>query len=159
MKIASWKRKKKGLKSYLKIKFLYSRGIKTCRGPKLEQIHKRSVSFSHFFPRYCKIEIRRAVLLEVFERVGYVDPFLPFFPIEYNRALMILNSGKNLSETIRENEEQQGFASFSARREGSGGNNRPWGVWPNGRNVTSNVTWLVARKFASRSRRSDCGAT
>lgn len=63
---------------------LYSRGIKTCRGPKLEQIHKRSVSFSHFFPkRYCKIEIRRAVLLEVFERVGYVDPFLPFFPIEY----------------------------------------------------------------------------
>lgn len=28
---------------------LYSRGIKTCRGPKLEQIHERSVSFSHFF--------------------------------------------------------------------------------------------------------------
>lgn len=30
---------------------LYSQGIKTCRGPKLEQIHKRSVSFSHFFPK------------------------------------------------------------------------------------------------------------
>lgn len=87
MKIASWKRKKKGLKSYLKIKFreFYILGAQIEYSPvkNSSKFTKDPSRFLIFFPRYCKIEIRRAVLLEVFERVGYVDPFLPFFPIEY----------------------------------------------------------------------------
>lgn len=86
MKIGSWKRKKKGLKSYLKIKFreFYILGEqKLVEAQNSSKFTKDPSRFLIFFPRYCKIEIRRAVLLEVFERVGYVDPFLPFFPIEY----------------------------------------------------------------------------
>lgn len=63
--------------------FIFS-GNKNLSRPKTRaNSRKIRLVFSFFFPRYCKIEIRRAVLLEVFERVGYVDPFLPFFPIEY----------------------------------------------------------------------------
>lgn len=63
--------------------FIFS-GNKNLSRPKTRaNSQKIRLVFSFFFPRYRKIEIRRAVLLEVFERVGYVDPFLPFFPIEY----------------------------------------------------------------------------
>lgn len=63
--------------------FIFS-GNKNLSRPKTRaNSQKIRLVFEFFFPRYCKIEIRRAVLLEVFERVGYVDPFLPFFPIEY----------------------------------------------------------------------------